>query len=117
SGVIEGTVTDAQSGEVIPGINVGLEGTSMGAATNAEGNYSISNVKAGSYTLVFSAVAYETKRVNVEIGRGAKKTIDVQLQPALNKLQEVEIIGRREQTYKNSVSFAATKTATSLQDI
>jgi len=48
TGKIAGKVTDAQTGEPIVGVNVVVEGTYLGAATDFDGNYTIINVPPGS---------------------------------------------------------------------
>ena len=45
---ISGTVTDAATGNALPGANVVVVGTNMGAAATEDGSYSISNVPSGS---------------------------------------------------------------------
>ncbi|RKY52963.1 MAG: hypothetical protein DRP92_04535, partial [Candidatus Neomarinimicrobiota bacterium] len=50
TGKIRGRVVDAQTGEPLPWVNVMLEGTSLGAATDANGVYVILNVPPGEYT-------------------------------------------------------------------
>ena len=64
---VSGTVSDASTGDALPGANVVLEGTSMGAAASADGTYSISNVPAGSYTVTASVIGYAntSRTVNV----------------------------------------------------
>jgi hypothetical protein len=57
-GKISGTVTDATSGEPLPGVNVQVAGTQMGAVTNIQGQYFILNVAPGSYTIKFSFMGY-----------------------------------------------------------
>jgi protocatechuate 3,4-dioxygenase beta subunit len=59
---ITGSVTDANTGEPLPGVNIVIEGTTMGAITEADGNYSI-DVPSESAVLVFSYVGYTTQRV------------------------------------------------------
>ncbi len=46
---VSGTVTDKDSGQPLVGVNVVVEGTSMGSATGADGSYTISDVSDGSY--------------------------------------------------------------------
>ena len=48
---ITGRVTDASNGEALPGANVLLEGTTLGAATNINGEYRILRVPAGTYAV------------------------------------------------------------------
>ena len=69
-GSIYGTVTD-QDGNTLPGANVAVEGTSLGAATDGNGAYSISGVPAGSYTVSASYIGYESSSQSVSVGTGA----------------------------------------------
>ncbi|HUI11054.1 MAG TPA: TonB-dependent receptor [Bacteroidota bacterium] len=59
SGKIRGKVVDAGSGEPLVGANVIIVGTSMGAATNVVGEYTILNIPSGTYTLRTSYVGYQ----------------------------------------------------------
>ncbi|MCL5021069.1 MAG: TonB-dependent receptor, partial [Bacteroidetes bacterium] len=67
SGRIEGKATDIKTGEALPGVTVQLEGTSLGAATDLNGRYFISNVPDGSYTLKASYVGYKTLTVGIRV--------------------------------------------------
>ncbi|MBD3374834.1 TonB-dependent receptor plug domain-containing protein, partial [candidate division KSB1 bacterium] len=62
TGKISGRVVDAETGEPLPGANVIITGTQMGAATDLEGYYFIINVRPGRYTLSCSMMGYETTR-------------------------------------------------------
>jgi len=64
SGQITGKVTDAANGEELIGANVIVDGTTLGAAVDVDGNYLIRNVPAGTYKLRFSFVGYAAKIVN-----------------------------------------------------
>lgn len=70
SGRIDGKATDIRSGVALPGVTVQLEGTSLGAATDLNGNYYISNVPAGSYTLKASYVGYKTLTERIQVNGG-----------------------------------------------
>ena len=72
SGKIAGTVTDASSGEPLPGVNVAIEGTTQGSVTNVEGYYVILNVRPGVYDLRASFIGYTPSvqqgvRVNIDL--------------------------------------------------
>ena len=72
TGKISGRVTDSQSGEALAGCNVLVQGTSMGAATDANGEYFIINLSPGSYYLAFSMIGYasytaEFVQVNIDV--------------------------------------------------
>lgn len=62
SAKITGRVLDAETGEALIGVNVMLEGTRRGAATDIEGEFTI-QVEPGTYTVLISAVSYEKKRI------------------------------------------------------
>ena len=63
TGKIVGKVTDSETGEYLSGVNILLKGTSMGAASDTDGNYIILNVPAASYTITASYIGYKTINV------------------------------------------------------
>lgn len=67
SGSIKGRVVDAESGQVLPGANVYLEGTNIGTATDIGGEYSILNIPPGIYTLVVNYIGFGKKEVQVRV--------------------------------------------------
>jgi TonB-linked SusC/RagA family outer membrane protein len=98
TGTITGTVTDSLSGESLPGVNVVVEGTAQGAATDAEGMYTISGVAPGTYTLLASFVGYANERVeDVQVVSGEETVVDIALTSAAYELDEVVAIGYGEQ--------------------
>lgn len=64
---ISGTITSAESGENLVGANVYVKGTSMGAATDADGKYSISSLNPGDYNVVCSYIGFETIEENISL--------------------------------------------------
>jgi len=67
TGKIVGTVKDAESGDPLPGANVILKGSAIGAATNLKGEYRIPRVPPGRYTLVFSYIGYSEQSIEVTV--------------------------------------------------
>ena len=92
-GSIYGTVTD-QDGNSLPGANVAVEGTSLGAATDGNGAYSISGVPAGSYTVTASYIGYESSSQSVSVGAGAVQA-DLSLTMSALAGRAVSVIGSR----------------------
>lgn len=84
---VTGKVTD-QDGQPLPGTTVMIKGTTQGTITDADGNYSLSDVPADA-TLVFSFVGMETREIKVE----NRSKIDVTLQEEAIALQEVVAVG------------------------
>lgn len=83
---VTGTVSDADTGGPLPGINVVEKGTRNGTSTDFDGNYSIS-VSGSSAILVFSAIGYTEKEVAV----GGQSSINVTLAENVELLGEVVV--------------------------
>lgn len=60
TGKIYGKVLDQETGNPLPGVNVIINGTSQGAATDAEGEYFILNIRPGKYSITVSMIGYQT---------------------------------------------------------
>lgn len=90
TGQISGTVTDSLSGETLPGVNVVISGTSQGAATSADGTYSISGVEPGVYDLQASFVGYRTKMIeDVEVEANLTTEVNITMVESAVQLDEV----------------------------
>ncbi|MEM9648173.1 MAG: TonB-dependent receptor [Bacteroidota bacterium] len=110
---IKGTVTD-EDGIPLEGATILVVNTSNGVTTNGSGYYEISNLNAGDYKILVQFLGYADVTRNVSFS-GTLITLDVQLETAVESLQDVEIIGRRNTDYKPDVTFAGTKTATDIK--
>ncbi len=94
TGSIKGSITDAESGEILIGASVLIVGTSWGASTDAEGNFIVKDVPAGTYQLAFSYLGYEsTIARDIKITAGETTTLDYKLKPSSTQLQDIVIIG------------------------
>jgi TonB-linked SusC/RagA family outer membrane protein len=85
---ITGTVTSAEDGMPIPGASVSVKGTSIGAATDLDGKYTLA-VPQSATTLVFSFVGMTQQEVVI----GGRTRIDVVLAPDATTLEEIVVIG------------------------
>ena len=116
---VRGRVTDENKQPLI-GVDVVLEGTSIGVSTNDKGFYELRNVPVGKQTIVFSYLGFQTLKIRTDVApnpSGTHTHLDVQLSEELTALQEVEVIGRKESSYKNTNSFIGTKTASALKEV
>lgn len=96
TGKISGRVTDAETGEPLPGATVVIEGTTLGSATDTNGNYTIFEVSPGTITLVASYVGYQSvRRENVEIIGGITSRQDFALGSGALELDMVEVVAER----------------------
>lgn len=99
---VTGVVTDQTTNETLPGVNVTIKGTQKGSVTDLDGEYSI-ETKKGS-TLVFSFIGYDNKEVVV----GDQKKINIDLNVAVESLDEVVVIGYGTTTKKEVTGSIAT---------
>ena len=92
TGSISGTVVDSESGETLIGVNVVLEGTLKGTATDIDGKYALKSVEPGIYTLIVSYISFTTQRITgVEIKAGETVQMDIILNPETEFLDEIVV--------------------------
>ncbi len=105
TGKLVGRVTDAQTGEALAGVNVYLENTSFGAATDVDGNYLILGIPPGTYTLVASYISYRDVRVEgVVINIDKTRRVDIQLQPTTLELEEAIVVEADRPLFKRDLT-------------
>ncbi len=85
---VSGTVTDASTGIPMPGVNVVIKGTVLGALTDLGGKYTLT-VSDQNAVLVFSFIGYLT----VEEPVSGRTTVNAALSPATTELEEVIVTG------------------------
>jgi len=96
TGKIAGKVTDKVTGESLAAANIVVVGTSMGAAANLEGQYTIIGIPPGVYSLRISLIGYTTVMINdvrVEIDQTAR--VDVPLATTAIQGSEVVVVAER----------------------
>jgi outer membrane receptor for ferrienterochelin and colicin len=97
NGTIAGVVTDAATGETVIGANVVIQGTTIGAATDLDGKFSIANVKPGTYNLSVTFITYKAHVIPDVVVEAAKiSEIKVRMHEDVSELQEVVITGTRQ---------------------
>lgn len=107
---VTGRVATAQ-GEALPGVTVVLKGSTIGATTDASGNYSIA-LPDGRGTLVFSFIGFTPKEVAVN----GKTSLNVTLADDVKALEEVVVIGYGVQQKKDLTGAVAQVKATQLEN-
>jgi len=86
--MVTGIVTDASTGEPIPGVNIVVKGTTIGTLTEVNGNYTI-EVPNTSLTLQFSFIGYVTQEVALD----GRTTLNIALISDIEELSEVVVVG------------------------
>ena len=96
TGKIAGTVTDADTGEPLPGVNIFVEGTTLGAASDLNGNYTILNIRPGTYDLSASMMGYGKVTVtSVRVNIDQTTTIDFPLKAGVLLGEEITVVAER----------------------
>ncbi len=104
-GKIVGVVKDGKTGEVLPGANVMIEGSKLGAMTDSEGYYVILRISPGQYTVIGQYLGYQKVLVkNVEVLTDLTTKINFDLQPEVLQGEEIVIVAERPLVRKDLTS-------------
>jgi TonB-dependent starch-binding outer membrane protein SusC len=106
---VSGKVTAADNSQGLPGVNVVVKGTTTGTVTDSDGNYKIT-VPSGESVLVFSFIGYDTEETVV----GNQAVIDIAMNPDVESLQEVVVVGYSTQKKVNLTGAVSTVSAGTL---
>ncbi len=104
---VRGTVTDSQTGEALPGVNVVVRGTIVGTTTDMNGDYSLS-VPDLNVVLVFSFIGYTFQ----ETPLSGRSILNVSLVSETVGLEEVVVVGygtQQRRTISGSISNVTEK--------
>ena len=88
---VKGSTIDATNGNPIPGVNVIIEGSTTGAASQIDGSFSFSTTQEFPITLIATHIAYDQAKVIVD----RDTLIQIELSQTVIKGQEVDVIGAR----------------------
>ena len=95
TGKLRGTVSSSD-GQALAGANVIVDGTSMGAATDGDGGYTILNVSAGRYSVTASYIGYKsTTESNVVVKVNLTTPMDFSLESSAVEGEAVTIVGQK----------------------
>jgi TonB-dependent receptor len=104
SGSITGKVKDAKNQEALVGVIVQITGTTLGAATDIEGNFVINKVPAGLYTLKISLISYKAKDIpNVRVEADKQTIINTDITEESQTLNTVTVKARKNTSTETAV--------------
>lgn len=103
---VQGVVKEKKSGDALPGVSVVVKGTTKGTETDFDGKFTIEKVKAGE-VLVFRYLGYADKEIVV----GSNRNLTVELEEALEQLEEIIVIGYGSTTVKDATGSVEAITA------
>jgi len=112
---LSGKITNQKTGEPIVGATIYLQTVKKGAVSDFNGNYKLENLQKGIYNVTVSYIGFETLKEEINFTSSLEK--DYILEESAFQLQDVEIIGRRQTSYKPDVTYAGTKTGAQVKEI
>ena len=89
---VSGKVVDSRSNELLIGATVSIKGTTNGAATDANGEFSLITGQKLPFTVIVSFVGYQKKELIID-----KSKVEIQLEETTNELSDVVVTSRRRQ--------------------
>jgi outer membrane receptor protein involved in Fe transport len=96
TGKIVGRVYDSSTGEALPGVNVIVEGTTMGAATDPDGYFVILNVPPGTYNVTARMMGYrDVMQTEVRVEADLTKTLEFPLESEAIAVRGVTVRAKR----------------------
>jgi hypothetical protein len=90
-GTIAGKVTDAKSGDGLPGANVLVQGLEYGASTNPDGEFTIAGVPAGTHSVIARFIGYKSVIKQVTVSGGGVAELNFGLTETALQLDEVVV--------------------------
>jgi len=102
-GNVSGSVSDANTGDALAGANVVVEGTTMGAAADANGSFTINDVAAGTYTVTASMIGYEPQSQTVNVSGSVSANFS--LKTSALQLSAVTVSGNFARERETPVAF------------
>ncbi|MCB0748972.1 MAG: carboxypeptidase-like regulatory domain-containing protein, partial [Ignavibacteriae bacterium] len=96
-GKIQGKIVDANTKDPLPGVNVILEGTYYGAATDFDGNYVIDNITSGTYTVRATLIGFkQMKFTGIAVESNKTTQLDIKMEETvLTMEQDVIVVGEK----------------------
>ncbi len=117
SGKIAGRVSDESSDEPLPGVNIVLLKTSLGAASDSKGQFFITNIPPGTYHLLVSMIGYKTVKMNeVRVIADLTTRLDFKLTPEILKGEMVTIVAEQPLIQKDITAKMAIISGESIRD-
>jgi len=119
TGKIAGKVVDAKTGDPLPGVNIIVMGTTLGAATNLKGEYVILRVPPGTYSVKASMIGYQSFQYdNVRVSVDFTTRLNFTLEPTVLELEKaVTVVAERPLVQMDLTSTSAVVSADVIQQM
>ncbi len=100
---ISGTVVEESTGEPLPGANIAVEGTNLGTATDADGNFNLTLPNSSEATLEVSFIGYVTQEIHVTESTSALRVV---MEEDVLKVSEVVVTGLATSVKKRNLAHS-----------
>jgi len=104
-GIITGEVTDNKTGNPLPGANVIIEGTSIGAATDMDGKYVILQAPEGTFDLRVTFIGYHPMTTSVIVVANETVVVNFSLNPTVIAGMDIVVTANRARERETPVAF------------
>jgi outer membrane receptor protein involved in Fe transport len=117
-GKVRGRVVDKETGEPLVGASVLLDGTTLGASSDVNGDYIILAVPPVVYTVKVNYVGYAPYSIsNIRVSSGQTTTLDVKLTSSAIQVGEIQVIAERPIIQRNTTNTIRTTTQEDIQNL
>lgn len=108
TGNVTGVVTDQRTNERLPGVSVVITELERGTATNANGEFEITGIPSGTYTLAVTYIGYKRYSTEIQVGT-TELTQEIAIQQDILGLEEVVVTGVGSGTQTTKLGFSVSK--------
>ena len=117
TGKISGTVT-SENGEVLPGANISIVGTSIGTASGTDGDYTIINVPVGAYSLKIEYIGYTSKIIEgLRVNNGLTTVINASLPSSAIEGDVVNVVSEKALVKRDATNTKRVVTAEVIESL
>lgn len=118
NGKLRGVVTDQATGDPLPGANVTIEGTTLGASADLNGVYVILAVPPGVYSVRANFIGYQAEAIsNVRVSSNQTTTLDFGLNQSAIQVDALEIVAERPIVQRNTTNTVRMTTTEDIQNL
>lgn len=107
---LNGYVSNTKTGETLISANVALKDSRKGTSTNTSGYFTLTNIPAGTYTVVATYVGFQRFEKEITLEPGENKRLDIKLKPQGYQMEEVVVESQKEREEQRNIGTAQIKT-------
>ncbi|MEX2364198.1 MAG: TonB-dependent receptor, partial [Balneolaceae bacterium] len=102
---LDGYITDAKTGDSLISANIAFQNTKKGTSSDIRGYFTIQNINPGVDTLVFTYIGYEEFRIVINLNKGEKRTLEIELIPQNLELEDIVVQSQAGRKRQNEIEM------------